>query len=65
MLMPNETQQAIQWALQQAYDDGMGNKQLITKDTQQPLVDAVRQYFNQNNIQYSTFSYDDLLPFLN
>ena len=63
--MPTEMQQAVQWALQQTYTDMFGNKQPITKDDPQRLVDTVRQYFNTNNIAYSTFSYEDLLTFLN
>jgi len=63
--MPNDMLNAINWALQQNYDDGIGNKIPVTKDNPQALVDTVRQYFNNNNIQYSTFSYDDLSPFLN
>ncbi|WP_157067199.1 hypothetical protein [Alicyclobacillus shizuokensis] len=62
--MPSQTQTAVNWSLQQTYDDGMGNQVPITKDTPQPLVDAMRKYFNQNSIQYSTFSYDDLKPYL-
>lgn len=54
--MPIETQQAVEWALQQADDEGNP----ITKDTRHTLVDKVREYFNQNNIEYSTFSYMDL-----
>jgi len=53
--MPNETVQAVEWALSQ---EGV--------DIEQPwtFVDKVRQYFNDNSIQYSTFSFDDLTPFL-
>jgi len=58
--MPNETQQAINWALNQI--DESNNP--ITKETCHSLVDKVREYFNTNNIPYNTFSYDDLLPFL-
>lgn len=59
-MMPQETQQAVDWALQQTDDDGNP----ITKDNHQALVDKVRQYFNDNAIEYSTFSYKDLEPFL-
>lgn len=63
-MMPTEMTQAIQWALQQTYNDGTGTQQPITKETPQPLVDAVRQWFNDHGVQYSTFSYDDLKPYL-
>lgn len=62
--MPNETQQAVDWALTQTYTDSLGDTYPITKDTAQALVDAVRQYFNEHQINYNTFSYNDLLPYL-
>lgn len=58
--MPTQTQSAVSWALTQK--DGNGNS--ITKTTVHSLVDAVRQYFNTNNVTYITFSYDDLKPYL-
>lgn len=64
-MIPAEINQAIEWALQQTYDDGIGNQIAVTKENPQALVDHVRRYFNEHNIQYSTFSYDDLIPFLN
>jgi len=63
--MPEETKQAIVWALQQKVVDPSGNEWPVTLETEQELVDFVRLYFNDNGISYSTFSYDDLLPFLN
>ena len=61
--MPNEILNAVEWALQQsiAYNDITVQ---ITKDMPMELVDKVREYFNVNNIPYSTFSYDDLVPYL-
>ena len=47
--MPNETKDAVMWALSQGDHD---------------LVDRVREYFNDNGIEYETFSFDDLVPFL-
>ena len=52
--------QAIQWALTQK--DEMGNQ--ITSKDGQLLVDKVREYFNNNDIEYDTFSYVDLVPYL-
>jgi len=59
--MPEQTKQAVEHALSQVDIDGNP----ITKDTPHTLVDKVREYFNTHGIPYSTFSYDDLLPFLN
>ena len=66
--MPEQTQQAIEWALQQSIEvDGFVNR---VKDegseniNHQLLVDYVRKYFNDNNIEYGTFSFDDLKPYL-
>jgi len=56
-------QEAVNWALQQYYEDVEG-KHYVTKDNPTLLVDTVRQYFNINNIEYSTFSYADLEPYL-
>lgn len=54
--MPNETQQAVNWALSQ---DGVSVEEPWT------VVDSVREFFNTHGISYSTFSFDDLVPFLN
>lgn len=59
-LMPVEATQAIEWAKTQT--DGEGN--LVTTGNSHALVDKVREYFNANQITYSTFSYTDLLPYL-
>ena len=59
--MPIETLQAISWALQQVDKDGNP----ITKDMPHELVEKAREYFNMNDIPYSTFSYDDLVEFFN
>lgn len=59
-MTPVQIKDAITWSLMQK--DSEGNA--ITKDDCQHLVDAVRQYFNNNNVVYSTFSYDDVIPYL-
>ena len=63
--MPQETPQAIEWALTQTvvYEEA-GFEVQVTKDTPHELVDKVREYFNNNDIEYSSFSYDDLIPYL-
>jgi len=62
--MPNETQQAINWALTQSSTDEFGQNQIVTKATLHWLVHYVREFFNIHNIPYSSFSYDDLVPFI-
>lgn len=58
--MPIETPQAIEWAVTQ--NDWEGNP--VTKDNPTGLVDAVRQYFNEHEIKYAAFSFEDLEPYL-
>jgi len=63
--MPDETMQAIDWALQQQYEIESGIYVSVSKDLPFTVVDKVREYFNINNLKYSTFSYENLIPFLN
>jgi len=56
--MPKETKEALEWAFNQT--DEFGNK--IDEDYYL-LVDMVRKYFNEHDIGYDTFSYDDLIPY--
>ena len=60
--MPNETRDAIAWALRQSVETPAGLVQ-ITPDLHHELVDKVGEYFNNNNIEYNTFSYVDLVPY--
>ncbi|CAM3774547.1 hypothetical protein ALCH109712_03135 [Alkalicoccus chagannorensis] len=53
--MPEQTKKAIEFAKSNEEYNG----------TNHSLVDLVRKYFNDNNINYSSFSYKDLEPFLN
>jgi len=62
--MPEETQGAVNWALQQTYIDLIGDVRQVVKEDSQAVVDKVREYFNTNNISYDTFSYNDLIPYL-
>jgi len=55
-MMPTQTKQAIQWAFEEFEEMGECSEHM--------LVDKVREYFNENNIEYGTFSYDDLVPYL-
>lgn len=59
-----ETQSAINWALQQQYEFEQGEFIRVSKDYPFMVVDKVREYFNVHNIDYSTFSYNDLIPYL-
>jgi hypothetical protein len=58
--MPAETSLAVEWALTQDY---YGDP--ATKDNASAMVDLVRQYFNNNSIEYTTFSFFELEPFCN
>ena len=62
--MPEETQQAVNWSLQQIIKDEFGKEIHVTKENHQAIVDKVREYFNKNNIEYPTFSYEDLKQYL-
>lgn len=55
--MPKQTKDAIHWALEQK--DYFGNKISLNE-----LVDYVRKYFNENGVEYKTFSFADLKPYL-
>lgn len=61
--MPDKTKDAIVWALKQTYIFD-GDTQQVTSDNPIFLIDTVRLYFNTNNIEYTTFNYDDLIPYL-
>jgi len=63
--MPTETQHAVQWALQQTYVPYPDATPVpIRISNSGALVNAVRNYFNANKIQYGTFGYDNLKPYL-
>ena len=51
--MTNELKLAIEWAMEQS-----------DELTDHLLVDLVREYFNNNEIEYETFCYEDLIPYL-
>jgi len=57
--MPEQTPQAIEWALQQEFDG-----EPVTVDNPHGLVHWVGEYFNMHSIPYGTFSFDDLVPYL-
>lgn len=62
--MPIETQDAVNWALQQQYEIENGYFVNVSADMPFTVVDKVREYFNTNGVQYSTFSFEDLEPYL-
>lgn len=66
--MPNETKQAVEWALKQEIVIEEGYAMKVKDDNGniniQMLVDKVSEYFNSKNIEYGTFSFDDLKPYL-
>ena len=53
-------QEAVTWALTQKTSEG----KLITENTNHELVDKVREYLNDNEVEYETFGYADLTPYL-
>ena len=63
--MPSETPQAVEWALQQEYELEHGIFVPVSPDIPFTVVDKVREYFNEHGIEYDTFSFKDLEPFLN
>lgn len=63
--MPEETQNAVDWALQQKWEDYWGGTHEITKDSPHFVIAGkVREYFNEHDINYDTFSWDDLDPYV-
>jgi hypothetical protein len=50
--MPNETAQAVAAALEQGAPEPS------------EIVDKVREWFNTNGVEYSTFDYGMLIPFM-
>ena len=61
--MPNKTQKAVDWALKQSFEDDVGENVKVKSDPHL-LVDFVRRFFNENQIDYDTFDYNDLKPYL-
>lgn len=62
--MPIETQAAVDWAFQQQYEIETGIAAPVSVDMPFTVVDKVREYFNAHSIEYSSFSFDDLKPYL-
>ena len=52
--MPQETKQAVIWAL----------SQIDNPHDPHELVDLVGEYFNEHKVAHGTYEYVDLLPFL-
>lgn len=60
--MPPETQEAVNWALQQTWEfEGM---QIPVSESRHALVDTVRYYFEAHNIYCPPMSAVDLEPYL-
>lgn len=64
--MPNETKQAVKWALEQCMFIDLDTLCVVNDRgiDRHLLVDFVREYFNDNDIRYSTFDFNDVKPFL-
>ena len=67
MASSQDFQNAVNWAIEQEEKNLEGKKINVkngNKINKSLLVRKVREYFNQNNIEYATFSYQDLIPYL-
>ena len=64
--MPIDTKRAVEWALKQ-YEEVEGYKIHVVesgKVTHSLLVDFVSKYFNEHGIEYDTYSFPDLIPYI-
>ena len=59
------TDKAVQWAIEQEIEVAPNEFVPVSSDPRTFLVDKVREYFNNNNVDYETFSYKDIEPYLN
>jgi len=64
--MPEQTMDAVKWSLEQYKVDDVFKIYVVNngKVNRPLLVDFVRQYFNENDIDIGTFSAKDLDPYL-
>jgi len=62
----SEIKKAVEWALsQEIIDDGMKVKVNDSGSINNHLlVDFVREYYNDNDIEYRTFDFNDLKKYL-
>lgn len=61
----NDIKNSLNWTFRQTYQDFVGEVMQINKHSpHQIIVDHVRKYFNDNNIDYDLFSWDDMKPHL-
>ena len=61
-MMPTQTQDAVNWAVQQTVV--IDGDVYAVKDMPPYLVSKVCEYFDANGIEYTTFDYYDLEPYL-
>ena len=57
-----EIKEALEWALKQTITEY--DEKIEVKNNRHLIVDFVRKYFNDNDVDYSMFSYKDLEPFV-
>jgi hypothetical protein len=60
--MPVEIKDAVEWAVTKSVETEFGR--VYGRDDPSLLVGAVREYFNERDINYPTFEYQDLIPYL-
>ena len=58
----NDFQNAVNYALSLDGDNSV--KDYKGNINNHKLVDKVRKYFNENNISYGNFSFDDVKPYI-
>jgi len=61
--MQEKMQEAVDWALNQKYELD-GELVIVSKETPHFLVEKVREYLNRHAIEYDSFCYEDLIPYL-
>lgn len=59
----DKIKQAVEWAVAQEYETEEG---VFVPTISEPfmVVDKVREFLNENSIEYNSFSYDDIIPYL-
>jgi len=61
--MSEYTKDAVEWASKQTIIDEFGIT-LHVKDSNFLLVNKVREYYNDRDVQYENFSYNGLRPYI-
>ena len=57
-MMPSDIQKALDWVFAQPRETP------LTAENSNEIVTLVRQYFNENGIEYGDFEFADIEPYL-